>query len=397
MGKTPQFTKVFVVGILLFFGFYILLSGSDFFGGFGGSPSYRWVPSTRNQTTEPQITAPSGEFVGTKEVEDLRHITLSLKPFKVSYITERKSFIELESVDIRSGLLSTTDYTRTFELTEDDLNKLSTATLSGKIEGTNMYGKLLIGLNGQPIYSNFLSPGESFDVDVDNSFFLQQNNFLVTAESSGWRLWAPTVYLVKNLVLKSDFTGEVSQSFDFHLKEEETPVNLVRIILKFDEISGSGNLIVRLNGNTVFNDVPGLVQWIDIEGNVTEGKNTIEMVSDKDTEFTVSSAEVIVFWTRQASEELEVEVSLSASQYNRLPGEIKFKVEKVFGNPTSLVATIENPSGEKHSIAVQGILEEGKTITVNLPKNYAGVGKNRVIFSVTGSGGYTLSDFRVSV
>ncbi len=398
MGKTPEFTKVFIVGIMLFFGFYLLLSDSDFFSGLGGGgPGYKWATTTRNQTTEPEITAPPGEFVGTKEVEDLRHITLGLKPFKVSYITEKKSFIELESLEVRSGLLQTSDYKRMFELTEDELNKLSTATLSGEVEDTNMYGKLLVGLNGQPIYANLLSSGESFEVPVNSSFFQQKNDFIATAESSGWRIWAPTVYVLKNLVLKSDFTGEVSQSFDFYVNEDEMPVNMARIILNLDETVGTGNLLVRLNGNLVFNATPAQVQWIEVQEGVVEGKNTIEMGSEMDTEFTISSSEAIIFWNRQASEELEMEVSLSATQYDRLPGEIKFKVEKVFGNPTSLVATIENPDGERHSIAVQGILDEGKTITVDLPKEYAGVGKNKVIFSITGSGGYTLTDFHVSV
>lgn len=397
MGKTPEFTKVFVVGILLFFGFYLLLGESDFFGGIGGGPGYRFVPTVRNQTIEPEITAPSGEFVGTKEVEDLRHISLGLKPFKVSYITERKSFVELDSLEVQSGLLKTTDYIRAFDLTEDELQKLSKATLSGEVENTNNYGNFLVGLNGQTVYSSMLLPGESFSVDVDSSFFGQQNEFVATAESSGWRIWAPTVYVLKNLVLKSDFTGEVSQSFDFHVKAEETPVNLGRIILKFDEISGSGSLIIRLNGETIFNGTPTQVQWIEVQDGIVEGKNTLEMVSEKDTEFTISSSEIIIFWKRQASEELEMVVSLSSSQYDRLPGEIKFKVEKVFGNPTSLVATIENPSGDRHSVAVQGILEEGKTITVDLPKSYAGAGRNKVIFSVTGSGGYTITDFRVSL
>ena len=396
MGETPDFTKVFIVGILLFIGFYFLFGNFQFFGGGHG---YRFVPSKRlNETVEPEITAPKGDFVGTKEVEDFRHIKLNTKPFKVSYITAKKSFIKLENLTVKNGLLEIKAYRKIFSLTDSDLKKLSSATLSGEIEDTNFYGKLIIGLNGKEIFSKILMPGETFEVPVNRSLFQERNEFLVTAESSGWKLWAPTVYIMKNLELKSDFMGEVSQSFDFFVKEEEMPVTLGRLVLKFDEISGNGNLMVSVNGNLVFNDTPSQIQWIDFNGSlIEEGKNTIEMVSEKDTEFTVRNAEVIIFWKREAKENLEMTFSLSSSQYRRLPGEIKFKIEKVFGTPTSLVATIENPDGETHSLVVQGILEEGKVVSATLPKEYAGTGKNKITFSVTGSGGYTITDFRVEL
>jgi hypothetical protein len=395
MGNVPVFTRVFIVGILLFFGFYLLLSDTEFFG---GGPSYRFIPTTRNRTTtEPEITTPKGDFVGTKEVEDSRHIALNIKPFQVSYITEKKSFIDLEDLVLENGLFTTNEYQRVFSLTEDELNKLSSAILTGEVQDTNLYGRLLIGLNGETIYSGYVSSGDGFEVSLNRSMFQPRNEFLLTAESSGWRLWAPTVYQVRNLQLKSDFTGEVSQKFDFHVKEEEIPVTLGRIILKFDEIKGDGRLFVSVNGERVFNGTPNLIQWIDFEDLAVEGKNTVGMVSERGTEFTVRDAEVIVFWERDAKENLEMTINLDSFQYRQLPGEIRFKIQKVFGTPTSLVATIENPDGERHSLVVQGVLEEDKTIKVKLPEEYAGIGRNKVIFSVTGSGGYTISDFHVSL
>ncbi len=394
MGKTPYFTKVFIIGILVFTALYLAMGDMDFTG--LGGPDYRYMPSTRNDT-EAEIKAPEGNFVGNKEVEDFKHITLSSKPFKVSYITAEKSFIELESLAVESGLFSTNEYTRVFELTQDELNKMTTAALSGKADDTNLYGKLIVGLNGEEIYSGLLNPGESFEVSLNKTLFAERNEFLVTAESSGWRIWAPTVYRLESVKLESDFMGEVSQCFDFHVKEEQTPVNLGRIILNFDEINGPGRLLVRVNGELVFNATPNIIQWIEFSNIVKEGKNTVEMVSEKDTEFTVRDAKVIIFWDREASEELVMELDLSSSQRSKLPGEIKFKVEKVFGTPTSLVATIEDPDGDRHSLVAQGILDEGKTITIDLPRDYTGTGKNKIIFSVTGSGGYTITDFRVNL
>ena len=396
MANVPYFTKVFIVGILLFFSFYLMVGDSDFF--FDDGPNYRFMPSTRdNETEEPDISEIDGDFVGSKEVEDFRHINLKMDPFEVSYITEHKSFIHEENVRIENGLLGSSSFGKVFTLTEDELRKLSSAILSGEISDTNLYGKVIVGLNDEEIFSGHLQPGEKFELEVNKSMLQSTNSLQVVCESSGWRLWAPTVYLIKQISLKSDFMGEVSQSFDFHVKEEETPVNLGRIILNFDEIRGDGSLIVAVNGETVFNETPKKIQWIDFEGFVKEGRNVVEMVSERETEFTVRDAKIIIFWDREAKEELEVDMKLSSSQYNRLPGEISFKIQKVFGTPTSLVATIEDPDGDEHSLVVQGILEEGKTIRMDLPEDYAGVGENKVRFSVTGSGGYTISDFDVDL
>lgn len=395
MGNVPVFTRVFIVGILLFFGFYMLMGDMNLFG---TGPSYRFVPTTRNKTIEPEISIPEGDFVGTKEVEDLRHITLNTKPFQVSYITEKKSFIDLDSLVLENGMFTTNEYQRVFSLTEDELNKLSSATLYGEVDDTNLYGSLVISLNGKILYSQFIRPGESFSVDLNRSFFQPRNSFIATAESSGWRLWAPTVYQIKNLELKSDFTGDVSQSFDFHVKEEEMPVKLARIILKFDEIN-QGRLYVSVNNEQVFNGTPSLDQWIEIDNAtiINEGKNTVGLVSERGKEFTVREARIIIFWNREARDNLEMTLDLTKTQRNQLPGEIRFKIQKIFGTPTSLVATVEKPDGEKHSLVVQGVLEKDKIIKVELPEEYTGVGRNKIIFSVTGSGGYTISDFHVSL
>ncbi len=395
MGKIPYFTKVFIVGILLFFSFYMMMDGGNFLVG----PSYRFVPPERSNrsVSEPEINLPEDDFVGTREVEDLRHIYLMRKPFKISYVTEKKSFIQEDELTVKNGILESKEYNKIFSLTEDDLNKMKSVSLLGEVYDTNLYGRLIFGLNGKEIFSEPLKTGESFEIPIDISFFSEDNEFLVTSESSGWRMWAPTVYKLRNLELKSDFVGTVSQSFNFYVGEKETPVNLGRIIINFDEIEGDGKLFVNVNGVNVFSDTPRFIQWIDFEDIIREGDNLIEMSSERGTEFTARDAEIIIFWDREASEELEMNFYLTGSQHRRLPGEIKFKIEKIFETPTSLVATVENPDGDKHSLVVQGVLDEGNTISLRLPKNYAGVGENKVIFSVTGSGGYTISDFHVDL
>jgi len=389
-----EFAKVFIIGLLLLVALYIVFGGFEYFGGYEGGPGYKFMPSSRNMSLgEPVITKPSGDFVGNREVEDFREISLNAKPFEVSYLTEEKPLVAIDNFEVKNGILDYKDYRKKFVLTDDELEKMSSPKLGGTVDDTNLYGRLEVQLNGEKVFSKYVEPKDSFEVFINKSLIKKDNEIVIAPESSGWRIWAPTVYIMKEVKLYSKFFGEVSQSFDFNVDEKESPVIFSRIILDIDD--GNGTLIVKVNGETVFNDTPTSRQWIEFSGIVKQGKNTVDFYSGEGGDFKINNAQIIIFWKREASETLDYTLELTHSQCNSLPGQIKFKIDKVFGEPTSLLAKIKDPEGNVHSIVAQGVLQEGKTISMDLPKDYVGAGKNTVTFSVTGDGGYTISDFRL--
>ena len=45
-----EFAKVFIIGLLLLVALYIVFGGFEYFGGYGGGPGYKFMPSSRNMS-----------------------------------------------------------------------------------------------------------------------------------------------------------------------------------------------------------------------------------------------------------------------------------------------------------------------------------------------------------
>lgn len=384
-----EFTKVFIVGLIILLGIYVFMGGFKFAQEEGG---YRFIPPSRNQTIGEEEA--EGQFIGTKAAEDSKRFFLNSEPFTVSRVSKNESFITLSNFWVKNGLFETKEYKKTFNLTQEELKQLAEPKIDLHVENTNLYGSLMVFLNDEEVFSGYIEPGDKKQIPVNKTLFKKENYFSLIPASSSWRIWAPTVYIL-DLELSSSFYGKSSKSFTVNIPEKNCPVLYSKIILDIPEREGSGSLIVRANKQVVFNNTPTSRQWIEFEGKINCGNNTISMVSTQNAKFKINEAHFLVFWKRESSETLEYTLDISQAQHNRLPGEIKFKIEKVFGSPTSLVAKVKDTQGTTHSLVVQGILQKGNTITMNLPRDYVDPGKNKVIFSVTGAGGFTITDLRI--
>ncbi|MCD6368069.1 MAG: hypothetical protein J7L45_03225 [Candidatus Aenigmarchaeota archaeon] len=384
-----EFTKVFIIGLTLLIGFYVI------FGGFGFVPtgSYSYTPSTRNivHIVEPS----SGEiFIGNVNVEDFKKFNLNEKPFVVSRTLEKKSLVSFRDFWVKNGLFRRKDYKRVFTLTDDQLKKLRNSTIHVHVNDTNLYGRLIIYLNNELLFSGILESGDDIDIPVEKNLLKKKNELVVMAESSTWRIWAPTVYIL-DLDFISEFFGETSQKFSFTVPKSIKSVKYSRLILDVSNVKGSGRLIVRLNSKTVFNGTPKSRQWVEFNDTVKCGENTIEMLPGGDVTFEIENAQLIIFWDRSANESMEMSFHVSGSQYSTLPGRIIFRIGKIFGSPSSLQGEIVGTDGQSHKLLIQGVIEEGKTLSIALPKSFVGVGDNKLILSVSGDGGLTISDIMI--
>ena len=384
-----EFAKVFIIGMILLFGVYIALGGFDF--SYYDSSGYRFAPSSRNDTPS-QSTITSGDFVGNRAVEDFKKYVFSNEPFLVSRVAKEEVLTSYDDLWVENGIFGNEDYTQTFTLTQEELKEITEPKLSLDLKQTNLYGRLMVILNDKKIFYDFLEGEE--EIQLNTSLFKEENKITIIPESSSWRIWAPTVYLL-DFELKTGFFGESSQTFDFEVLQEHSPVKYSRIILDIPEREGDGNLVVEVNDNVVFNFTPTSRQWIEFDNSVICGNNTVDFVSEGNAKFKITEFQFIIFYDEEAEEYLEYDFYVSSYNYNRLPGEVRFKIERVFGSPTSLVAKVENPDGHKKSLVVQGVLQEGRYVTMDLPKSYTEPGDNKIIFSVTGDGGFSISDLKV--
>ena len=249
-------------------------------------------------------------------------------------------------------------------------------------------------MNNELLFSGILESGDDIDIPVEKNLLKKKNELVVMAESSTWRIWAPTVYIL-DLDFISEFFGETSQKFSFTVPKSIKSVKYSRLILDVSNVKGSGRLIVRLNSKTVFNGTPKSRQWVEFNDTVKCGENTIEMLPGGDVTFEIENAQLIIFWDRSANESMEMSFHVSGSQYSTLPGRIIFRIGKIFGSPSSLQGEIVGTDGQSHKLLIQGVIEEGKTLSIALPKSFVGVGDNKLILSVSGDGGLTISDIMI--
>ncbi|OGI12196.1 hypothetical protein A3K64_02585 [Candidatus Micrarchaeota archaeon RBG_16_36_9] len=216
--------------------------------------------------------------------------TVNFGSFKVSYTASQVNAADTKG-GITNGLFSQNDARIGFIASNPD--QVSKSFVDLKVSNTNFYGKMVIFVNGNEIYSDYPPVGEvliGFDPSV-----LKENNVLdVASESSGWKIWAPTVYDFE-LGVKLDYSNKRNKAFTFELSDLEKKYMTKARIVVFGNRQGVGNLVVTVNGVIVANSVTTLYQDF-ATSNLRTGNNTIEFYTEPNTTYDISSAQLIVFF-----------------------------------------------------------------------------------------------------
>lgn len=256
----PDFLPVLIIAIIAFIGLLLVFSG-----GFVSTPTTpsRYLPADR---------------------------TIEFNSFEVSYVSSEAK-VGYVSGEISNGVFGKEEKRIGFQVSDPDEAFEVFIDLSN--QEANYYGKMIILVNGKEIYSDYPPVGEKligFDTNI-----LQKDNILeVKAESSGWRIWAPTVYDF-NINVIVNYFGKKTKRFNFELNDLETKyMNRARVVV-FGDRKGVGNLNVFVNGVTVFSGVTTVYK--DFPTSVLKtGNNTIEFSTEVNTTYDISSAQVIIFF-----------------------------------------------------------------------------------------------------
>ena len=92
-----------------------------------------------------------------------------------------------------------------------------------------------------------------------------------------------------------EYETKKTQTFEFELDSEEV-VNLRRVkIVVFGKREGTGHLIVNINGEEVFSGYTTVHSDVAAD-KLKEGTNRVEILTETDTVYDVSSAELILFF-----------------------------------------------------------------------------------------------------
>ncbi len=116
----------------------------------------------------------------------------------------------------------------------------------------------------------------------------------VDAENSGWKLWAPNVY-VFNATVSANYIGKETQSLSFDLSGADiTSAARARLII-FLSRSGPGDLLVSLNGRQIFSGVSTVYTDFAID-NLKVGENVLDLSTERNTVYSITSAQIVLFY-----------------------------------------------------------------------------------------------------
>jgi len=212
------------------------------------------------------------------------------KNFIVSYSLGEETVSSFGG-EVNNGLFSSLDKTIDFDI--EKIEDVSEAAIKLKTWNSNYYGNFMIFINGNEVYRGAPAIGDK-TIGFNTSILMTNNVIEVKAENSGWKIWAPTVYIFDIDVFVSYTSGEI-QTFDFNLTNFEVMnVNRGRFLL-FGTREGFGNLDARLNGVEIYSGRTPIYIDFAVDG-LRTGINTLDLSTEPDTRYNISSAQIVLFF-----------------------------------------------------------------------------------------------------
>lgn len=229
------------------------------------------------------IPAPSRGIAATRTV-------LLGENFSVTYVVGEEYVTNSEGT-VSRGLLSGEDEIIDFDV--PDSEDASEGLINLNIIDSNYYGCLIIRMNEKEVYRDFPKKGETL-ISFNGNILENRNTLEVIAESSGWKIWAPAVYIF-DLDISVNYLGKKMKSFIFDLTELEIMnMNRARLLI-FGERDGTGNLVVKINGREMYNGLTNIYTDFPVDILIA-GNNTIDLSTEVNTRYDISSAEIVFFF-----------------------------------------------------------------------------------------------------
>ncbi len=208
--------------------------------------------------------------------------------FTVSYIGGEESMATISGT-VSKGIISGVGKSISFDASR--LDEVINGRLDLKVVDTNLYGRLVVFLNGKEIYRKYPRLG-NHSISFTKDMLVSKDNAIdIVAEGSGWRIWAPTAYIFNGNVLL-DFAGLKKQTYTFDLTDADLRARNARFVLFLNSQTGR-NLIVKLNSYELFRGSANT--FLDFPTNLLKtGTNAIEFTTEPNSNYDISSSQVIL-------------------------------------------------------------------------------------------------------
>ncbi|MFH0929567.1 MAG: hypothetical protein V1818_04435 [Candidatus Aenigmatarchaeota archaeon] len=210
--------------------------------------------------------------------------------FTVSYNVGHEDILSFGG-EVNNGLFSHLEQMKDFDV--DNAGDVTEGVLKMKIWNSNYYGNLFVYVNDEQVYKGAPGIGEK-TISLDGSIIESNNNIKVVAESSGWKMWAPTVYIL-DMDVSVNYESKKTQSFDFEVTEHEAESLSRARLLIFGTRDGKGNINVMINGVEIYSGWTPVYTDFAID-TLKVGTNKLDLSTEVDTTYNITSAQVVLFF-----------------------------------------------------------------------------------------------------
>lgn len=350
--------------------------------------------ATTTTTTLPtQVpTQESRILIGPQSVEVWR--TIDLDKINVSYGSYEHT-VGVESKRLYNGALFGSNKLEIHAPV--DLNNFVGAYIEFTVEDTNKYAPLLVKINDLPINKTRFSLG-TYKIVLDNKLIDENNTIEFIPLSSTWKIWAPTVYDLRDIkfVYLTHYSQPSTVKFTVYQSEYENLVNKDgRLILDLDEHKGKLN--IELNGHLIFSNETRTYQIIQFDQSYLQpGENQIRFYSEENSNIQGNARMLIYYYTTKENK-FEHVFSISEGDYASLDvkkGKISFNVTDIV-NDGGMAVLIEDSSGVEHTLGYQAVNPGVYTFYFN--STYCTEGYNKVIIRSVDNAAFWISDFKVEI
>lgn len=316
-----DFVKVLIVGLFIF-ALAIVVLGQ--------------LPSVLDESDEKTIdsgTIYSSIAVGDVGLISSRSRDIPLGSFSVGYTLGKDNALSEDRVVIENGWFRKNSKHIRFSGIDADR-----AIIEFDVSDMNDYGNLSIYLNNELIYNN-LTYMRRFMLLAED--LLDDNELVISATSSAFKFWAPTTYVLENINVDIERFDDKTNVMPFEIFPYEFD-GWGRGTLSFsvDAVEGYENLLVMINGKTVYEGrpLPGDIIEKDFtkkDTSLTIGENLITFKTGKGVNYDMENIGLTIFYYASGEANTKV-INFNADRWwtilaetANVTGELKFFVEKV--------------------------------------------------------------------
>ncbi|MBR9689648.1 MAG: hypothetical protein GOV01_01985 [Candidatus Altiarchaeota archaeon] len=264
-------------------------------------------------------------------------------------------------IEVAKGLITAQEHVVEFSIPSHIMEELSSSSISFRIIDTNRYGPFKVSLNGFEVWSDYLTRGQTVEIDLPVGQLSSDNTVKITAGSSGWKIWSPTFYIIENLQIKEKLTSGEEKTFEFIL----TPDQLEKFY-KGRVYIGNVNPIIQgeiamiLNDERIiFRGVPGKGSVINSFSSGVKAENTLTLRLIEDGHYELTNLEVIIFTSANTSAGFSSDFSIPLDDLSKMRTGIEEGVIEIEVLETAEESLKVILSGETDIELYKGVPEKG--------------------------------------